>query len=100
MSPKYGGGWWGKVRCALRIDSTNANYLAKPYYDKYLEIIKLDDPKFKSNIIEAYHYLADYSFTKENDKEKAKDYCLKVLALDADDKQAQDALKGLNEKKK
>ena len=99
LSPKYAPGTWGRVRCALQLDSTNANYMAKPYYEKFLSIVKLDDPKYKANIIEAYHYLADYSFTKENDNEKAKDYCQKVLALDPDDKQAQDVIKGMNEKK-
>jgi tetratricopeptide (TPR) repeat protein len=100
LSPKYAGGWWGRVRCNLRMDSTNVNYAAKPFYDKYLEVAKLDDPKNKSNVIEAYHYLADFSFTKEGDKDKAKDYCEKILALDPDDQQAKDVLKGLAEKKK
>jgi tetratricopeptide (TPR) repeat protein len=98
VSPKYANAWLGRARCNAIIDSSHATYAAKPFYDKFLELVKIDDAKNKSNIIEAYHYLADYSFNKENDKDKAKDYCQKILSLDPDDQQAKEVLKGFEQK--
>ena len=100
LSPKYAGAWWGRVRCNLIMDSTNTLHAAKPFYDKYLSVVKLDDPKNKNNIIESYHYLADYAINVDKDEEKAKELNAKVLELDPNDEQANNVLKSFNNKKK
>jgi hypothetical protein len=71
--------------------STNA---AKPYYEIYLQLVKLDDANNKMGIIEAYRYLASYAAIQQNDKVKAKEFIEKILVLDPEDAQAKEAIKG------
>jgi tetratricopeptide (TPR) repeat protein len=87
-------GWLGRAQCCTRLDPESASGLAKPFYEKYLETVKMDDAKNKSQIINAYRYLASYAAIQQNDNAAAKSFIEKILVLDPEDAQAKEALKG------
>jgi len=78
-------------------DRNNIKALAKPYYEKYTEIIlakgPVSDDRTKGNMIEAYDYLGAYYEFKEKDDAKAGDYYGKAKDLDPANKAALDYFK-------
>jgi tetratricopeptide (TPR) repeat protein len=79
--------------------------LAKPFYEKFIELTvadpKLDLKKSGKELIEAYKYLGDYNYTVSKDKAAAIGNFQKVIEIDPADKQAKDVMQGLiNEPKK
>jgi len=74
--------------------------LAVPHYLKYIETVtvtrpeKANIPQVKSNLIDTYNYLGSYYSV--SDKEKAKEYLNKTLALDPQNAYAIQSLKILN----
>ena len=65
-------------------DADGKQGLAKPYYDKYIELSKAEgaDPtKFKEGLVAAYGYLGVYNYQK-GDKVTAKSNFEQVLVLD------------------
>jgi hypothetical protein len=70
--------------------------MAKPYYEKFIELTttdaKFDVKKSGKDLIEAYKYLGDYYFTNAKDNATSKTYWLKVLEIDPNDKQAKAVL--------
>jgi tetratricopeptide (TPR) repeat protein len=100
LSPKYASGYLWRAKANYQMDTTNALGLAKPHYEKYIEVALADTSsnaaaKYKTALIQAYHYLADYYFFKAKNNEKAKENLRKILALDPSDKNAADALRGI-----
>lgn len=102
MSPKYASGWLWRAKANTHIDSTSEAGLAKPHYEKYIEIAMADSAnasRYQSGLIEAYGYLAYYYILK-NDNVNALLYLQRKseLPLDPEDKknvqQAIDQLKG------
>lgn len=87
-------GWLGRAQCNIRLDPESTAGLAKPFYEKYLETVKMDDAKNKTQIINAYRYLASYAAIQQNDNVTAKAFIEKILALDPEDAQAKEAMKG------
>jgi tetratricopeptide (TPR) repeat protein len=85
------------ARVKANIDSTQELGLAKPLYEKVLELSTPAPDKNKVFIIEAYKYMGSYYALKENNLNKGKEYFEKVLALDPNDKQAQEVLKAIKE---
>jgi tetratricopeptide (TPR) repeat protein len=68
--------------------------LAKPYYEKYIELAKADPEKNKNELIDAYSYLGSYYLVVVKDKVKYEEAWNNVKALDPTNKKANDALKG------
>ncbi len=98
VSPKYATGFLWRAKANSYIDSTSELGLAKPFYEKYLEVttadtVGLSGGKYKAGMIEAYRYLAYYYILK-NDKTNTKIYLNKILEIDPKDPQA---LKGLED---
>ncbi len=63
VSAKYASGWLWRAKANTHIDSTSEAGLAKPYYEKYIEIAMADSmniSKYHSGLVEAYGYLAYY----------------------------------------
>ena len=87
--------WRGRVNSAIDKETTIG--LAKPFYEKALEIIILDPEKYKKAISEVYAYLGFYYYVKK-DMPASMDYWKKLLAIDPDNAQAKDALKTLEKK--
>jgi Tfp pilus assembly protein PilF len=66
--------------------------LAKPYYEKYIELTSADPTKYKNGLVEANNYLGYYNLQK-GDKATATPYYQKVLELDPANSDATNAMK-------
>jgi tetratricopeptide (TPR) repeat protein len=89
----YLGTFW-RARVNSAIDAETTLGLAKPFYEKALEILILDPVKYKKEICEVYAYLGFYYYQKE-DKTSSVDYWKKLLELDPENLKAQEAIKSL-----
>jgi tetratricopeptide (TPR) repeat protein len=75
-------GYFYDARCNSKLDPDTKQGLAKPYYEKALEIaLAKNDSRYNSVILESYRYLAYYCYLK-NQLSQAKDYCNKIVAID------------------
>jgi len=105
-SPNYSSGWLWRAKANTNIDSTSELGLAKPHYEKYIEIVLTETDSTKlsryySSLIEAYEYLAYYYILKE-DNENTLLYLekKKELIQDPDEKKkVQDSIDQLKGKK-
>jgi tetratricopeptide (TPR) repeat protein len=72
MSPSFAAGYFWRGRSSSQLDPTSVNGLAKPFYEKALELAKPEEKTgtYKSNVIEALEYLGYYYVTQKN-KEKS-----------------------------
>ena len=96
--PTYAPGYLARAKVNSYIDPEAKQGLAKPYYDKYIELSKVEgaDPaKFKEGVVESYGYLGVYNFQK-GDKAAAKANFEQVLALDPTNKGAENNIKILS----
>lgn len=71
LNPNAGVGWFWRGRAASKLepevkdDSTAAIFgLAHPYFEKYVELGKVDETKNKKDLITAYSYLVYYHYIK------------------------------------
>ncbi len=83
-----------KARINSYIDPETKDGLAKPYYEKLVEIINARADKDKTDttrLLEAYRYLG-YYYLLQNDKEKSNGYWNKILEIDPNDANAKLAL--------
>ena len=73
LSPKYASGWLWRAKASTHIDSTSEEGLAKPHFEKYIELALADSvniSKYQSGMADAYGYLA-YYFILKKDNENA-----------------------------
>ncbi len=92
--PAYAPGYLARAKVNFYQDQDSKSGLAKPYYEKYIELSKVEgaDPaKFRDGLIEANNYLGYYNLQK-GDKTVAQPYYDQVLALDPGNKDATTAL--------
>lgn len=66
--------------------------MAKPYYEKYIELTSGDPTKYSRGLVEANNYLGYYNLQK-GDKAAATPYYQKVLELDPSNADATNAMK-------
>jgi len=85
------------ARVKANIDSTQEEGLAKPLYEKILELANAAPDKNKIFIIEAYKYLGSYYAISEGNLAKGKEYFQKVLALNPNDPQAKQVLEAIRQ---
>ena len=100
--PTYAPGYLARAKVNSYIDPEAKQGLAKPYFDKYIELSKAEgaDPnKFKEGIVEAYGYLGVYNFQK-GDKPAALANFQQVLTLDPSNQGAQNNINILTAKPK
>jgi hypothetical protein len=69
--------------------------LAKESYEKFILLVEATPDKFKSKLITAYSYLR-YFYIQKEEKANIKLYNDKILALDAENKEALDIKKALS----
>jgi tetratricopeptide (TPR) repeat protein len=82
-------GYYWRARSNAAIDSTMEEGLAFPLYLKVVEIGETDTTgNSKTQLIEAYRYLAGYEANENKAYEKAITYFEKLLRLDPDNEQA------------
>jgi tetratricopeptide (TPR) repeat protein len=93
--PTYAPAYLERANVNTRVDTDGSKGLAKPYYDKYVELASADPTKYKAGLVESYDYLGAYSAQK-NEKAAAKDYFQKALAIDPSDDFANKSLKIVN----
>ncbi|MBL7841478.1 MAG: tetratricopeptide repeat protein [Cyclobacteriaceae bacterium] len=85
------------ARVKANIDSTQEAGLAKPLYEKVLELANAAPEKNKTFIIESYKYLGSYYAISEGNLAKGKEYFQKVLALNPADQQAKEVLEAIRQ---
>ncbi|MDR2448827.1 MAG: hypothetical protein LBD52_02580 [Prevotellaceae bacterium] len=98
------------ARTNSMIDPEASQGLAKPYYEKVIEILLDQADRYKKELIESYKYLGYYYYMQadaimkknKNNPDKArnefltaKDFFSKVLELNPDDTVAKDAIEGI-----
>ncbi len=72
MSPLWSKAWLYRAKVNAHIDSTSEAGLAKPFYEKYIEVALPDSAKpdfsakYNNGLIEAYGYLAYYYILKKD----------------------------------
>ncbi len=88
-SPTTAATYFWKARCnTFEPDQKNPKWLAKPIYEQYVGMIKVEDrAKNKANLVEAYSYLGVY-YNKMKDSAKAKEMYTIVKELDPTNKEA------------
>ncbi len=99
--PTYAPGVLARARTNNNLDPESKKGLAKPYYERYIELSKAEgaDPtKFRSGLIEANYYLGVYALQVKGDKAGASTYFQQVLAVDPSNKDASNALSIINAK--
>jgi cytochrome c-type biogenesis protein CcmH/NrfG len=77
-----------RVNEAKDADRNNIKGLAKPFYEKYIELAVAKGSPDKAKLVEAYDYLGYYYLGKEKDDAKALENFTKAKALDPADPQA------------
>lgn len=105
IAPKYAIGFLWRAKANSYIDSTSALGMAKPFYEKYIEIATLDTVgmaagKYKAGLIESYKYMTAYSFSKKAPEEIILGYLKKILELDPEDEYAKINMKNIQLQKK
>ena len=76
-----------RARVNAQMDPDSKQGLAKPYYDKLIELIapKAEkDASDKARLVEAYRYNIAYFFIVKEDKAQAKEFANKLIAIDPD----------------
>lgn len=103
LSPTWAPGWSLRARINTRIDSTSEQGLAKPFYEKYIELTATDSAnvsKYQSGLKEAYGYLAYYYLLKKDTENSLVNLKKELeLPLESDErKNIQDAIDRLEGK--
>lgn len=98
LAPDYEVAYLYRARVNKNLDDAeNTKKLAVPFYEKYVELVTVTKPEkaaaSKGQLVEAYNYLG--AIAASTDKEKAKEYFNKTLALDPQNALAIDNLKYL-----
>ena len=88
-SPDYAIAYFWRGKANVQQDLKNEKWLAKPYYEKGLELVKAQNALAanKSNVIEACEYLGFYAVSTK-DYAKAKEYFGIIRDLDPNNKKA------------
>ncbi len=69
LSAKWASGWMLRAQINAHIDSTSEAGLAKPFYEKYIELAMADSAnptKYQKGLVEAYGYQAYYYVLKKD----------------------------------
>ncbi len=85
--PTYVPGYLMRAKANYFMDPDSKQGLAKPHYEKYIEMAKADPAKYKDGLVEANEYLGYYYYAK-GDKTAAAPYYEQVLALDPENANA------------
>ena len=91
-TPDYASAWLYRAKTATRIDTSETSFLAKPYYEKYIELASVDPTKNKKGLIESYMYMGNYA-AQNDQNDLAIEYFSKVIALDPANEDAANFLK-------
>ncbi|OON70615.1 tetratricopeptide repeat protein [Hymenobacter sp. CRA2] len=96
--PTYAPGYLLRAQANSNLDPEAKQGLARPHYEKYIEVAKADPAKNKDGLAEAYRYLGAYYYTK-GDKATSVSNFQQALAVNPGDEQATKALAEINKTK-
>ena len=102
LLPTWPNGILWRAQTNAQLDPDSKGGMAKPFYEKYIEVALADSAnadKYKNGLVESYKYLGSYYYLIDKKIDESKSYWKKVLELVPDDKQAQQVMAGLNQKK-
>jgi hypothetical protein len=94
-APKSPSGYIWRARVKEQIDlgkTTPKLWLAKPFFEKFIELSKGDITKYKAELLEAYSFMG-YHFVSVKDCTNGLVYWNKVKEIDATNKYALDNIK-------
>jgi tetratricopeptide (TPR) repeat protein len=91
LKPELSIGYLNRARANGNLDPKQEQGLAKPYYEKFIEIAKEDPKKNKKELVEAYSYFGSYYYKK--DKVKFDEAWANVRQLDPSNKAGIEATK-------
>ncbi len=83
-----------RARLNSQLDPETTEGLAKPYYEKYIELVLAESPDTPQLLIEPYSYLAYYYLLQE-DTENSKLYWGKILEIDPENATAKQAMEAM-----
>lgn len=92
--PTYIPGYLMRAKANYSMDPDSKQGLAKPHYEKFIEMAKADPAKYKDGLVEANEYLGYYYYQK-GDKATAAPYYQQVLALDPSNSNAQTVINSM-----
>ncbi|WP_170865159.1 tetratricopeptide repeat protein [Hymenobacter psychrotolerans] len=92
--PTYVPGYLMRAKANYYMDPDSKQGLAKPHYEKYIEMAKADPSKYKDGLVEANSYLGYYYYQK-GDKTAAAPYYKEVLALDPTNESANSVINSM-----
>lgn len=95
LQPTMTVGYLWKARTMASQDPESTKGLAKPAFDKLVEVALTNPEKNKVDLIESYRYLGYQAYLKK-DNSTSKSYWQKVLALVPKDPQSTEAIEILN----
>jgi len=75
LNPAWPVGFFWRGKANLQLDPENEKWLAKPYFEQALSLLKPEErllPANKNNLIEASEYLGDYYVSNKEGKDKTK----------------------------
>ncbi len=75
LNPTWPVGFFWRGKANLQLDPENEKWLAKPYFEQALSLLKPEErslPANKNNVIEANEYLGDYFVSSKEGKDKTK----------------------------
>ena len=101
MQPKLMTGHIWRAKANANLDPDSKLGLAKPFYEKVIEIGTVDSAssvKYKKELMESYKYLGAYFFLVSKDNANAILNWEKVVAIDPNDQQAIKVLEELKKK--
>lgn len=98
--PQYPYGFTWKANTKATQDPDSKQGLAKPYFEKVVELFSAESAKYKSDLVKAHNYLGAYYQLIAKDNTKAAENWNKLLSYEPENKQAKDALTILNQGKK
>ncbi|MDR1091838.1 MAG: tetratricopeptide repeat protein [Prevotella sp.] len=90
LKPDSYQGSYLRARVNFELDPSSEQGLAKPYYEKTIEMVAADPEPNNNVLIEGYSYLSFYYYSqflkgkKPDDKAKVKEYAGKVLELNSE----------------
>jgi tetratricopeptide (TPR) repeat protein len=92
-SPEYVPGYLFIARTYSKMDPDTKQGLAKPKFEKLIDVAKSDSSKYESEMMEAFGYLSYYSMMTDN-YVRSKEYYNRMITLDANNKEYK--IKGYN----
>lgn len=95
LFPEHYLGYLMRARVNSFMDPQTTEGLAKPYYEKLLEVVEPKADDHKKEIKEVYQYLGVY-FLKTDKYDESKIYWEKVLEIDPENATAKQVLESLN----